>query len=244
MTCDPVQTPRNVLVVGGSGGIGRELVELFCARDDVAKVVATWNRQEPSYRHAKLDWRELDVTREESLAACWPLEEALDVLVYAVGVLHTQTQQPEKTIRHLDPELFMYSMRVNALPALILAQVLHPAFKRSAAPRFAAISARVGSIGENQKGGWYSYRCSKAALNMALRTLSVEWRIAMPRGSVALLHPGTADTSLSKPFQRGVSPEKLFPARESARRLMANLDRLDPTNSGHFWSWDGSQLPW
>jgi NAD(P)-dependent dehydrogenase (short-subunit alcohol dehydrogenase family) len=93
-------------------------------------------------------------------------------------------------------------------------------------------------------GGWYSYRTSKAALNMVLKNLSIEWRRTMPRCSVAALHPGTTDTPLSAPFQRNVSAEKLFTPAQTAGYLLALIDQLTPKVSGRFWSWDGEILPW
>jgi NAD(P)-dependent dehydrogenase (short-subunit alcohol dehydrogenase family) len=108
---------------------------------------------------------------------------------------------------------------------------------------FAALSARVGSIGDNRLGGWHSYRASKAALNMILRNLAVELGRTHPQAVVAGLHPGTVDTGLSAPFQRGVKPEKLFTADHSAERLLTVLERLTPADSGGVFAWDGQRIP-
>jgi NAD(P)-dependent dehydrogenase (short-subunit alcohol dehydrogenase family) len=234
----------NVLIVGGSGGIGLELANALSARPEVDNVVATYRRQPPAHAATAIDWQQLDVTNHQQLANCWPTDTPLDTLIYAVGLLHEGDTGPEKTVRRIDPALFSRSMQVNALPILLLAQSLHKAFKLSNSPRLAAISARVGSIEENRSGGWYSYRCSKAALNMALKTLALEWRMAMPKGAVAALHPGTTDTGLSRPFQANVPAEKLFTGAQSAAYLLAVIDQLTPDNSGRFWSWDGTELPW
>jgi len=234
----------NILVVGGSGGIGAALAEALGKRPEVSKVIATYHRHPPERELAGVVWQHMDVTQPESAGERWPSDTPLDLMIYAAGVLHDGAHQPEKTIRRFDPDLFRLSMEVNVLPVLALAQALHPAFKLSAAPRLVAISARVGSIGENRKGGWYSYRCSKAALNMAIRTLGVEWRMALPRGAVAALHPGTTDTGLSRPFQANVPEGKLFSTRQTADYLLAVIDQLSAENSGEFWSWDGSLLPW
>ena len=234
----------NVLIVGGSGGIGLQLANALCARPDVDNVVATYRRIAPANASAAIDWQQLDVTDHDQLAGCWPADKPLDYLIYAVGLLHDGDAGPEKTVRRIDPTLFSRSMQINALPVLLLAQSLHKAFKLSDAPRLAAVSARVGSIEENRSGGWYSYRCSKAALNMALKTLALEWRMAMPKGTVAALHPGTTDTALSRPFQANVPAEKLFTSAQTATYLLAVIDQLTPDNSGRFWSWDGTELPW
>ncbi|MGD2173648.1 MAG: short chain dehydrogenase, partial [Gammaproteobacteria bacterium] len=133
---------------------------------------------------------------------------------------------------------------INTLPSLLLAKHFDAAFKRSGAPLLATVSARVGSIEDNRLGGWYSYRISKAALNMALKTLSIEWRHRFPGGRVAALHPGTNDTELSKPYQANVPAENLFDPARTAASFVSLLERLEPSGSGGFRAWDGELLPW
>ena len=106
------------------------------------------------------------------------------------------------------------------------------------------MSARVGSIEDNRLGGWYSYRISKAALNMALKTLSIEWKHSHPRGCVAALPPGTNDTPLSKPFQSNVAPDDLFDPAYTASMFVDLLARLKPSDSGQFRARNGATLPW
>ena len=107
---------------------------------------------------------------------------------------------------------------------------------------FAAISARVGSIGDNRLGGWASYRASKAALNMLIRTLSIEHARTHPGGVVVALHPGTTDTALSKPFQRNVPEGKLFSPAFTAEKLLHVTDALSSADTGGFFAWDGSPV--
>ena len=144
----------------------------------------------------------------------------------------------------MDSFFLLESVRVNTLPTLLLAKYFSAALKRSPAPLLAAVSARVGSIEDNRLGGWYSYRMSKAALNMALKTLSIEWRHSHPRGCVAALHPGTNDTALSKPFQANVAAQNLFRPEYTASMLVKLLSRLGPDDSGIFWAWDGTRIAW
>jgi len=108
----------------------------------------------------------------------------------------------------------------------------------------AVLSARVGSITDNQLGGWYSYRASKAALNMVLKSAAVEYRRRLPRVKLLAFHPGTTDTALSRPFQRGVAPEKLFSPEFVARRLAQLLDQLQPDGELSYLAWDGSSIEW
>jgi NAD(P)-dependent dehydrogenase (short-subunit alcohol dehydrogenase family) len=102
----------------------------------------------------------------------------------------------------------------------------------------------VGSIGDNQLGGWYAYRAAKAAQNQMLRTLALEWARRKPKGCVSLLHPGTTATGLSAPFQPGVPPDRLFSPERAAQQLLDVLAVLGPQQTGQFWAWDGQQIPW
>ena len=232
------------LVVGGSGGIGAALARQLAERADAEAVTATWCRHPPPWQHPQVTWVRLDPQEEGDVAALAAGFDRLDWLINAVGFLHQEGRGPERTIRHFDPELFARSVALNTLPSLLLAKHFSQALKGSPQAVFAALSARVGSIGDNRLGGWYSYRAAKAALNMALRTLAIEWRRSLPHACVAALHPGTVDTPLSRPFQRGVAPGRLFTPDDSARCLLEIIARLSPAESGRFWSWDGTELPW
>lgn len=234
----------NVLVIGGSGGIGGALVEAFCVRDAIISVIATYYRTPPQRSNPKLQWRQLDVSDEAGIEALFAGLPQLDYLINAAGFLHSTEGQPGKTITRFDPHLYLRSMQINALPTLLLAKHAKPLLKASTRPVFAVVSARVGSITDNRLGGWYSYRCSKAALNMTLKSLSIEWQRSLPKCVVAALHPGTTDTALSSAFQANVATDKLFSPAQSAAYLLAVIDKLRAVDSGRFWSWDGSELPW
>ena len=130
------------------------------------------------------------------------------------------------------------------MPTLLLAKYLHGSFRHGRPSVFATVSAKVGSIEDNRLGGWYSYRASKAALNMCLKTLAIEWARTLPNVAVTALHPGTTDTALSRPFQRHVPPQHLFSPSQSVDYLLEVLDGLIPAQSGRFLAFDGEVLPW
>ena len=111
-------------------------------------------------------------------------------------------------------------------------------------PVFAGLTARLGSIGDNHLGGWHGYRASKAALNQLIRCFAIELARSRPQALCVGLPPGTVDTGLSKPFQRGVAPEKLFTPDFSARALLGVLDALDADSSGGLFAWDGTRIPY
>lgn len=239
-----VNKAMNILLIGGSGGIGRALLENLLARSDVGHVIATHHTNPPSLMHGKLKWQLLDACDEASVKTLFEKLPTLDRIIIASGFLHNDQIKPEKAIKHFQLETLDQCISANLLPTLLAAKYAAPLLRDSERSVFASISARVGSIEENQLGGWYSYRMSKAALNMALKTLSVEWRRSMPKCTVAALHPGTTDTPLSAPFQKNVPAEKLFSPDLTAQYLMAVLDSLRPEVSGRFWSWDGTELAW
>jgi Dehydrogenases with different specificities (related to short-chain alcohol dehydrogenases) len=106
----------------------------------------------------------------------------------------------------------------------------------------AVLSARVGSIGDNRLGGWHSYRASKAALNMLVRTIAVELGRTHPQAVLVVLHPGTVDTPLSRPFQRNLREGQLMTSEQAAAHLLSVIDSLTPADSGGFFAWDGQPI--
>ena len=236
--------PDNIVITGASGGLGAALLEQLLQRYPDAEIAASHFRGPIAFEHERVAWHRVDL-REAGAIEDWARDfERVDWLLNCAGFLHGDIGRPEKSVRAVDPEFVLENFRINTLPTLLLAKAFATAMKRSTAPLLAAISARVGSIEDNRLGGWYSYRMSKAALNMALKTLSNEWRHSHPRGCIAALHPGTNDTALSKPYQANVAPRNLFQPAYTAGIFIDLLAQLDPSRSGNFWAWDGQQIPW
>jgi NAD(P)-dependent dehydrogenase (short-subunit alcohol dehydrogenase family) len=234
----------NIVIVGASGGIGQALAELIADRDVDCRITATYHQTQPLLQRPNITWQQVDATTEADIEQLAATCGKTDWLINAVGLLHTEAQGPDKSVRQVTPAFFLQNMTTNCLPTLLLAKYFQPILRHSESSVFATVSARVGSIAENELGGWYSYRSSKAALNMALKNLSIEWRRTLPKCCVAALHPGTTNTPLSEPFQRNVPADKLFTPAQTAGYLLAVIDQLTPQVSGKFWSWDGEILPW
>ena len=185
----------------------------------------------------------MDLADEQAVSSTFKNLERLDGIINAAGFLHGDGLQPEKSIRRASSANFFKNMETNTLPTILMAKHSQRLLKDSPAGFFTSISAKVGSIEDNRLGGWYSYRASKAALNMVLKPLSIEWGFALPKCTVAALHPGTVVSQLSHPYtQQG--NRKLFTSEESASHLKRVLDNLTPQQSGRFWSWDGTEIPW
>ena len=239
-----MHAPQQIIVLGGSGGIGRALVAHLLERFEDAEVTATHFTGDAALTHERLRWQRIDLRDAEKIQSWASDFKRVDWLINCSGFLHGPAGGPEKSIQAFESEFLLENIRINTVPTLAAAKAFSAALKRSPAPILAAVSARVGSIEDNRLGGWYSYRISKAALNMALKTLSNEWRFSHPKGCVAALHPGTNDTALSKPFQGNVAPENLFDPAYTASSFIDLLSRLGPEQSGNFWAWDGEQLPW
>lgn len=224
----------SAVVIGASGGVGAAITCRLEASERYA-VVHALSRSGTGF----------DLEDEASIAAAAAkvAEGPAPALVFvATGVLH-HGFKPERSSRALYPEHLLRDYRINAVGPALVAKHFLPLLPRDRRSVFAALSARVGSIGDNRLGGWHSYRASKAALNMILRNLAVETGRTHPQAVVAGLHPGTVDTGLSAPFQRGVKPEKLFTADHSAERLLTVLDGLTPADSGGVFAWDGQRIP-
>lgn len=245
----PERSSRTALVVGASQGIGLEFVRQLLPH--VERLYATYRSPESellAINHARLRCLPLDITDEAQISAVareiQTETTALHTVINCVGILHEGSIQPEKSLRQLNAEQLLRYFQINSIGAVLLAKHLQPLLKHGDRAILATISAKIGSIGDNHLGGWYGYRASKAALNMLMRTTAIEYKRTCPRAVVVTLHPGTTDTRLSRPFQRNVPPEKLFPVNRAVRQLLAVLDRLEESDSGEFFSWDGSRLPW
>ena len=240
-----IRSRPSAVVVGASGGLGRAILERLKAAASYDRVFAV-SRSRP-HGCAAGDWIKADVLREESLvlaAALLAQAGPVSRIVVATGRLHGSGVAPEKALKSLSLAPLMELFAINAAGPALVAKHFLPLTPRDQPSLFAALSARVGSIGDNHLGGWYSYRASKAALNMLVRTLALEHRRTHPLGVCVALHPGTVDTGLSKPFQAGVPTGKLFAPSAAAEALVLLMDRLGPEDNGGFFAWDGTPVPW
>lgn len=235
---------KTVLVIGGSGGIGKAMVKQLRELDPTANIHTTFCNGKPDFSLGNVTWHKVDITNESDVQQLASHFSSLDWVINCVGILHTTTHQPEKSLNTIDQEFFLKNMATNALPTLLLAKHFTSLLKRSPAGKLATISAKVGSINDNRLGGWYSYRSSKAALNMLIKSISIEWSRIAKRATILSLHPGTTDTPLSKPFQTNVPEGKLFDADDVARQLLSIIERSTPQESGRFFAYNGEELPW
>ena len=234
----------NVAVIGATGGIGAAFVRALAQNDAVSTVHAISRSGTLfdddsilSYAMDLLDEQSIAVTAE-SVAQSGPL----DLIVVATGLLHRDELQPEKTMREINAADMLDVFAVNTVGPALVAKHFLPSMSRKKKSVFAALSARVGSIDDNRLGGWVSYRASKAALNMTVKTLAIEHGRRFPESVLITLHPGTVATDLSAPFRSRVPPESLFDPETSAAHLLRVIEDVRPADSGALIAWDGSRI--
>lgn len=234
-----------VALFGAGGGIGAALVNAMISDNDISEIHAVSRRPLALPADAaRCVQHRFDLADEASIAeVAAAIGAPLDLCIVATGALTLPDGTgPEKSLRQLDPTAMAQSFALNAIgPALIAKHVL-PLLPRDRRAVFAALSARVGSIGDNRLGGWHSYRASKAALNMLIRNFAIELGRTHRAAICVGLHPGTVATGLSAPFQRGVPADRLFTPERAAAHLLAVLARLTPADTGRCFAWDGTAI--
>jgi NAD(P)-dependent dehydrogenase (short-subunit alcohol dehydrogenase family) len=241
----------NVFIVGASGGIGLSFVKFLQQYSNVNRIYASYRRPESAVdllNIPNMNCLKMDVTIEEEISQAIKIISQeitqLHLVINCVGILHEDKLQPEKSLAQVNSANLLHYFQVNSIASILLAKHLLPLFKHNQDSIFASISAKVGSIGDNRLGGWHGYRASKAALNMFMRNIAIEYSRKSPKTTVVSLHPGTTDTQISRPFQKNVPPEKLFSVERTVSQLLTVIGNLTIADSGEFFSYDGTKLPW
>jgi NAD(P)-dependent dehydrogenase (short-subunit alcohol dehydrogenase family) len=227
--------PQNISILGASGSIGSAFTKLTSEKHPNASLFAF-------SRNGK---HQIDYNSEDSIAEAAELaakEKPLDLVIVAGGMLHDGELMPEKSLRDLSAEKFHRIFEVNTITPALIAKHFLPKLNKKKSSIFAALSARVGSISDNQLGGWYAYRASKAALNMIIKNAAIEVGRRNKKAIIVGLHPGTVDSDLSKPFQGNVPDGKLFSPEYSARKLLEVLYNLNPEHTGKCFAWDRKEI--
>ena len=223
------------VVIGATGGIGRALAQALSHDAAYDLIIGLSRSSAPP----------LDLLSEPSIAAAAAFiatQGAPRLIIDATGVLQSETIKAEKSWRELDATKMAEAFAINAIgPALVMKHFL-PLLPRDGRAVFATLSARVGSIGDNRLGGWYSYRASKAALNQLVRTAAIELTRRSPKAVCVALHPGTVDTGLSSSFAKtglDVQPPEL-----AAERLLQVIAKLTAAHNGGFFDYNGETVIW
>lgn len=234
-----------LVIIGAGGGVGAALVDYY---SDRAEQVEAISRQgPPAALPANVNWHQVegDLQEYKTLFNTWAAQDrVIDGFISTIGWLHDDTWQPERRIEALDTEQLQAYFAVNATLPIMLLQAAKPLLRKDTTAFYVQLGAKVGSISDNYLGGWYGYRASKAALNMLFKTAAIEFRRTHKKLSLAVIHPGTTDTDLSEPFQGRIRDDKLYTPEQTAARIATVAAGLKPSESGGFWFWDGTALPY
>lgn len=230
----------NIAIIGASGAIGMAFVKYY-AKESSDNHITAFTRQATAFSSAQVSNQIIDFSLEESIkqaasAAVW------DRVIVTTGILQDDlVQHPEKSFKQLTEKNMLHIFQVNTIVPAMVAKYFSPQLNKKNS-LLAILSARVGSIGDNRKGGWYSYRASKAALNMVIKNLAIEMRWVNKNAIVIGLHPGTVDSKLSQPFQASVPTEKLFSPAQSVSYMADVIDGVSAEHSGLCLDWRGDTI--
>ena len=226
---------KNIAIIGSSSSIGSAF-EKALQKKYPESTIHTFSRKNGG---------NIDYTDENSIqnaANIASKNNPLDLVIVTNGILHYDNVMPEKSLKELSSEKFHKFFEVNTIVPALIAKYFLPKLNRQRISKFAALSARIGSISGNELGGWYSYRASKSALNMIIKNAAIEIARFNKTAVVIGLHPGTVDSNLSKPFQKNVPKNKLFTPEYSANKLLKVIEFLKPTQTGKCFAWDGQEI--
>ena len=224
------------VVLGSTGGIGKAIRDNLVKQNIFYDVIPVSRETNPK----------VDLKNEESIInlaeAIKQRDRELGLLVDATGLLHNENIFPEKNLRSLTQEALVENFLVNAIGPVLCLKHLSPLFPRVGKSVFVSLSARVGSVEDNQLGGWYSYRASKAALNQLIKTASIELARGLPDHVSVAVHPGTVATKLSKPFSK--AGLRLLTPDEAADKLWKVIENLESSDTGKFFDNEKNSIPW
>jgi NAD(P)-dependent dehydrogenase (short-subunit alcohol dehydrogenase family) len=241
---------NTALVIGASSAIAQAIILKLMASNSPLSVVAIsrspncdiFNKQNGPIRVLQSDYSEESIAKLCELL--WEEGVVFSRIFICNGILHQEEIFPEKRLQDLRFESLSSVMHVNAFAPILWLKHLSKFLRRTRGCVVTVFSARVGSIDDNRAGGWYSYRASKAALNMLLKTAAIECRRFSPSTRFLAFHPGTTDTELSKPFQKAVRPDSLFSPEFVADRLLGVIENLPEEPALNFLDWEGKPVAW
>ena len=224
------------VVLGSTGGIGKAIRDNLVKQNIFYDVISVSRETNPK----------VDLKNEESIIdvaeAIKQRNRELRLVVDATGLLHNEDIFPEKNLRSLTKEALLENFLVNAIGPILCLKHLSALFPRVGKSVFISLSARVGSVGDNQLGGWYSYRASKTALNQLIKTASIELARGLPDHVSVAVHPGTVLTELSKPFSK--EGLRLLTPDEAAAKLWRLIENLESADTGKFFDNEKRSIPW
>jgi NAD(P)-dependent dehydrogenase (short-subunit alcohol dehydrogenase family) len=246
---------RHIIIFGAGHGIGFALVQYLHQNYPRIQVFATYRKKEKAQELIELSAIEsqsikvfqISPTEETQVAdLAQKLKDEkikFDCIINTIGILHTEDVKPEKSIKDFDPKSFLEVISVNTIITALIGKHFQNLLISNGPSAFVALSAKIGSIGDNRLGGWHSYRASKAALNMILKNISLEFEKKRLKCLVLPIHPGTTHTELSAPYAKNTSYQVHSPLR-TAENILDVINNRSIQDTGHFYSWDKQEIDW
>ena len=248
--------PKTVsIIIGASGGLGSALCKQWLQSTETDYVIAV-SRTLPSSEKIcdknNIQYIQCDYTEASIKKSCVAIKtlmqnlnlDAITRVCICNGILHNEVTRPEKRLEEITSESLQEVFTINSVIPMLWVKALLPLVKGKSFCVISVFSARIGSIGDNFSGGWYSYRASKAALNMLLKTAAIEYSRRAKNVKLIAFHPGTTDTYLSKPFQASVKPESLFTTEFVAKHLVDIMNTQSANGELSFIDWDKKDIVW
>ncbi|NLW04203.1 MAG: SDR family NAD(P)-dependent oxidoreductase [Pseudomonadaceae bacterium] len=236
---------KSVLIIGGSSQIAQAIAYESIKAGVLVSIISRQTRPDNFSKDQLLHWfqDELQTQLSSQQQIGLALEYQPDTIFICNGVLHDAKAMPEKTLLQLDSELLAQRFHSNVTVPAHYLRALYRYLIKTPKVKVLVLSAKVGSITDNALGGWYSYRMTKAALNMLVKNLSIEVARMNKTASIVTIHPGTTDTPLSEPFQKNLPEGQLQTPEQTAKRLLNVGANLRPNKTGKLLNWDASELP-
>jgi NAD(P)-dependent dehydrogenase (short-subunit alcohol dehydrogenase family) len=235
---------KNIAIIGASGTIGSTFISHLSKNYPEAHIHAI-SRQIIETKKLAITPHKVDYRSEDSIqntAHEVSRELPLDLVINATGILHDDLVTPEKSLRNLTFQSMQHLYEIDCIIPSMIAKYFVPKLNKDNRSIFAALSARIGSISDNHLGGWYSYRAAKAALNMMIKTISIEIKRSNKNAIIIGLHPGTVDSPLSKPYQKNLPKGQLFTPDFSIASMNKVLNQLASKDTGKLFAFDGEEI--
>ena len=233
---------ENIIIAGSSGAIGGEFIKLYASNSNVEKIIAL-SRKSINDDHDKIQSVEIDYNDEATLKNLDVISQldSISKIIIATGILHTDHIKPEKSIDGIDEGNMKEIFQVNVFGPILLVKKLLPLIKKAKGVKIVFLTARVGSVSDNELGGWHSYRSSKTALNMMIKNLSIELKTLNKEHCVIGIHPGTVKSHLSEPFLRHVKHD-VFSPKESVEFMSKVINEITHKDSGKCFDFSGKVI--
>jgi len=241
-----LENSSNALILGAGGAMGQAIVSNLLKDKRIEYVVAV-SRSNAELQHPRLHWIQTQYDESAMSSVVDSLAEfsgSFSKVCICHGILHDETMFPEKRMEDIGVEMMQTIFQANTVVPCLWLKLLRKILTGSMACKVACFSARVGSTGDNRLGGWYSYRASKAALNSALKTFSIEYARRAKNIKLIAFHPGTVNSAMSKPFHATVPEGKLFEPDYVAQCLSEVMDNMQVDGQLSYVDYAGKSIPW